>query len=55
MAGNDPQDERTLLVVARGQSSLLEAARELFPDLGWIDVIEELPLRHPQQFAVTSR
>jgi len=41
MAGDDPRGERALLVVARGQSSLLEAARELFSDLGWIDVIED--------------
>ncbi len=41
MADNDPRDERALLVVARGQSSLLEAARELFAEFGWIDVIED--------------
>jgi hypothetical protein len=41
MAGNDPQDEHALLVVARGQSSLLEAVRELFAEFGWINVIED--------------
>jgi hypothetical protein len=41
MADNDPRDERALVVVARGQSSLLEAARELFAEFGWIDVIED--------------
>jgi hypothetical protein len=41
MAGNDPQDECALLVVARGQSSLREALRELFAEFGWIDVIED--------------
>jgi hypothetical protein len=41
MAGNDSQDDRALLVVARGQSSLLEAVRELFAEFGWIDVIED--------------
>jgi hypothetical protein len=41
MAGNDSRDERALLVVARGQSSLLEAVRELFAELGWVDVIED--------------
>jgi hypothetical protein len=29
------------VVVARGQSSLLEAARELFAEFGWVDVIED--------------
>ena len=41
MAGNDPRDERALLVVARGQNSLLEAVRELFAEFGWVDVIED--------------
>lgn len=41
MAGNDSRDERALLVVARGQDSLLEAVRELFAELGWVDVIED--------------
>ena len=41
MAGNDPRDERALLVVARGQSSLLEALREFFAEFGWVDVIED--------------
>jgi hypothetical protein len=41
MADNDPRDERALLVVARGQRSLLEAARELFAEFGWVDVIED--------------
>jgi hypothetical protein len=41
MADNDPRDERALLVVARGQSSLLEAVRELFAEFGWVDVIED--------------
>jgi hypothetical protein len=41
MADNDPRDERALLVVARGQRSLLEAAREIFAEFGWVDVIED--------------
>ena len=41
MAGTDPQDERALLVVARGQNSLLEAVREFFAEFGWVDVIED--------------
>ena len=41
MAGTDPRDERALLVVARGQSSLLEAVREVFAEIGWVDVIED--------------
>jgi hypothetical protein len=41
MAGTDSRDERALLVVARGQNSLLEAVRELFAEFGWIDVIED--------------
>jgi hypothetical protein len=41
MADNDPRDGRALLVVARGQHSLLEAARELFAEFGWVDVIED--------------
>ena len=40
MAGNDRHDGRALLVVARGQGSLLEALRELVAELGWVDVIE---------------
>jgi hypothetical protein len=41
MADSDRRNERALLVVARGQNSLLEAARELFAELGWVDVIED--------------
>jgi hypothetical protein len=41
MAGTEPRDERALLVVARGQNSLLEALREFVAELGWIDVIED--------------
>ena len=41
MAGNDPRDQRALLVVARGQGSLLEALREFVAELGWVDVIED--------------
>jgi hypothetical protein len=41
MAGTDPRNERALLVVARGQNSLLEAVRELFAEFGWVDVIED--------------
>jgi hypothetical protein len=41
MAGTDPRDERALLVVARGQNSLLEAVREFFAEFGWVDVIED--------------
>ncbi|HWC02229.1 MAG TPA: hypothetical protein VHF87_05620 [Methylomirabilota bacterium] len=41
MAGNDPRDERAILVVARGQGSLLEALRDLFAEFGWVDVIED--------------
>jgi hypothetical protein len=41
MAGNDPRDQRGLLVVARGQASLLEALREFVAELGWVDVIED--------------
>jgi hypothetical protein len=37
MAGTDPRDERALLVVARGQNSLLEAVREFFAEFGWVD------------------
>jgi hypothetical protein len=40
MAGNEPRDERPILVVARGQGSLLEGVRELFAELGGVDVIE---------------
>jgi len=41
MAGSDPQDQRALLVVARGQNTLLEALREFCAELGWVDVIED--------------
>jgi hypothetical protein len=41
MAGDEPGDKRPLLVVARGQRSLLEAARELFAELGGVDVSED--------------
>lgn len=41
MAGNESREERALLVVARGQSSLLEAVREFFAEFGWVDVIED--------------
>jgi hypothetical protein len=41
MAGSDPRDERALLVVARGQGSLLEALREFFAEFAWVDVIED--------------
>jgi hypothetical protein len=41
MAVDGPRDERALLVVARGQASLLEALRELVAELGWVDVIED--------------
>ena len=41
MAGSDPRDERALLVVARGQSTLLETLREFFAEFGWVDVIED--------------
>jgi hypothetical protein len=41
MAGGDSQDQRALLVVARGQNSLLEALREFFAEFGWVDVIED--------------
>jgi hypothetical protein len=41
MAGNEPREERALLLVARGQSSLLEAVREFFAEFGWVDVIED--------------
>lgn len=41
MAGSDPQDRRAVLVVARGQSTLLEALREFCAELGWVDVIED--------------
>ena len=41
MAGTGPRDERALLVVARGQNSLLEAVREFFAEFGWVDVIED--------------
>jgi hypothetical protein len=40
MAGNEPRDQRPILVVARGQRSLLEAVHELFAELGGVDVIE---------------
>jgi hypothetical protein len=41
MADEAPRDERALLVVARGQSSLLEALRDFVAELGWVDVIED--------------
>jgi hypothetical protein len=41
MADDGGRDERALLVVARGQSSLLEAVREVVAELGWVDVIED--------------
>jgi hypothetical protein len=41
MAGTDPREERAILVVARGQNSLLEAVRELFAEIGWVNVIED--------------
>jgi hypothetical protein len=41
MADGSPRDERALLVVARGQVSLLEALREFVAELGWVDVIED--------------
>ena len=41
MADDGPRDERALLVVARGQTGLLEALRELVAELGWVDVIED--------------
>jgi hypothetical protein len=41
MANDGPQSERALLVVARGQISLLEALREFVAELGWVDVIED--------------
>ena len=40
MADGGSRDERALLVVARGQESLLEALREFVAELGWVDVIE---------------
>ena len=41
MADGSSQDGRALLVVARGQASLLEALREFVAELGWVDVIED--------------
>jgi hypothetical protein len=41
MAGSDSRDERALLVVARGQNTLLETLREFFEEFGWVDVIED--------------
>lgn len=41
MAGDESGDERPLLVVARGQRSLLELVRELFAEVGGVDVIED--------------
>jgi hypothetical protein len=41
MADDGPRGERALLVVARGQTGLLEALRELVAELGWVDVIED--------------
>jgi hypothetical protein len=40
MGGDESGDERPLLVVARGQRSLLESVRELFAEVGGVDVIE---------------
>jgi hypothetical protein len=33
--------DRAFLVVARGQSDLLDAVREVAAALGWVDVIED--------------
>lgn len=41
MADDGSRSERALLVVARGQSGLLEALREFVAELGWVDVIED--------------
>jgi hypothetical protein len=41
MADGSSQDGRALLVVARGQASLLEALRDFVAELGWVDVIED--------------
>jgi hypothetical protein len=41
MADDGLRDERALLVVARGQASLLKALREFVAELGWVDVIED--------------
>jgi hypothetical protein len=41
MADGSSRDGRALLVVARGQVSLLEALREFVAELGWVDVIED--------------
>jgi hypothetical protein len=41
MADGSSRDGRALLVVARGQASLLEALREFVAELGWVDVIED--------------
>jgi hypothetical protein len=41
MADSDPGEARALLVVARGQHSLLEAVRAFCAELGWVDVIED--------------
>ena len=40
MAGDESGDQRPLLVVAQGQRSLLESVRELFAEVGGVDVIE---------------
>jgi hypothetical protein len=40
MTDGSSREERALLVVARGQASLLEALREFAAELGWVDVIE---------------
>ena len=40
MVGDEPGDKRPLLVVARGQRSLLESVRELFAEVGGVDIIE---------------
>lgn len=41
MADEGLGSERAVLVVARGQNSLLEALREFFEEFGWVDVIED--------------
>jgi hypothetical protein len=41
MADDGLRNERAVLVVARGQVSLLEDLREFVAELGWIDVIED--------------
>jgi hypothetical protein len=41
MADDGLRNERAVLVVARGQVSLLEDLRVFDAELGWIDVIED--------------